>query len=72
MGIGRYIQRRRRGRLFLGQAIDAVVEYQQRDVHVVTQRVYPVAAANREAVTITGCDPDIQIGATRLDTAGNR
>ena len=58
--------------MFLGQAVDAVVEYQQGDVHVVAHGMDPVSCSDREAVAVPGRDPDIQVRAARLDAAGHR
>ena len=69
MGVGWHVHRRSRGRLFLGQAVDTVVENQQGNVHVVAHGMDPVRGPDREAVAITGGHPDVQVGAARLDAA---
>ena len=51
------------GVLALGEAVDPVVEQQDRQVHVAAQRVDQVVAADRERVPVAGDHPDVQVGA---------
>ena len=60
---------RRCGRVLpLGQAIDAVVEQYDVDVNIAPNRVQEMIAANTQPVSITGDDPNTQIGSCRLET----
>ena len=60
------------GVLTLGQAVDAVVEQQDRHVHVTAQRVDQVVATDRERVAVTGDDPHRQVGARGRDAGRDR
>ena len=66
-GVAPGAERRRRGRLLLGQPVDVVVVQQQRHVHVVADRVDPVAGADAAAVAVAGIDEHVQVGASHLD-----
>ena len=67
-------QARLRGRavLPLGQAVDAVVEEQDRHVDVAPHRVDEVVATDREGVAVTRHDPHGQVGAARRQTRRDR
>ena len=56
----------------LGQAIDPVVEQQDREVDVAAQGMDEVVAANRQRITVTGDDPHPEVLAGRGDTGGDR
>ena len=60
------------GVLALGQAVDPVVEEQDRHVDVAAQRVDQVVAADRERVAVTGDDPHRQVLAGRGDAGRDR
>ena len=51
----------RGGRLALGQAVDAVVEHHELDVHVAAHRVEDVVAPDGEGVAVAGDDPDHEV-----------
>ena len=61
-----------RGRvLTLGEPVDAVVEHEDRQVDVATQRVDEVVAADRQPVAVTGDDPHVEVGPGHGDTGGD-
>src|SRR5207249_10203359 len=60
------------GVLALRQAVDAVVEQDNRDVDVAAQRVQKVVAADTEAVAVAGDDEDLEVTARCLEAGGYR
>ena len=60
-GLGDLADLRRRRVLPLGQAVDPVVEQQDRQVDVASQRMDQVVAADRQRVAVTGDDPHRQV-----------
>ena len=64
--LGLFAQRRSGRILPLGQAVNAVVEQDDVDVHVAADAVHQVIAADRQPVAVAGDHPDLQVGATRL------
>ena len=58
------------GVLTLGQAVDAVVEQQDRHVHVAAQRVDEVVAADRQRVAVAGHDPHREVLTGGRDAGG--
>ena len=60
--LGHLAQLARRRVLALGQAVDPVVEEQDRDVHVPPQHVQQMVAADREAVAVAGDHEDLSSG----------
>ena len=58
--------------LALGQAVDPVVEQQDRQVDVAAQGVDQVVAADRQAVAVAGDDPHVEVGAGDGDAGGDR
>ena len=59
---------RRGGRILpLGQAVNAVVEQDDVEVHVAADAVHQVVATDRKAVAVAGDDPHHQVGAARLE-----
>ena len=61
---------RRRARLALREAVDAVVEHHHLDVDVAPHRVDHVVAADREGVAVAGDDPDHEVRAGGLEAGG--
>ena len=62
----------RRRVLALGQAVDLVVEQQDREVHVPAQRVDQVVAADREPVAVAGDDPHVEVRTGDRDPGRDR
>ena len=60
------------GVLALGEAVDPVVEQQDRHVHVAAQRVDQVVAADGQRVAVTGDDPDREVLAGGGDAGRDR
>jgi hypothetical protein len=65
-------QLRRRRVLALGEPVDAVVEQQDRDVDVPSQRVDQVVPADRERVAVAGDDPHREVGPRRGEAGRDR
>src|SRR5882757_5065614 len=78
--VERVVQRAQRGRLGdladlggrrvlpLGEPVDAVVEQQDRQIHVAAQRMDQVVAADRQRIAVTGHDPDRKVFAGQRET----
>ena len=63
----------RRGRILpLGQAVDLVVEQQDLQVDVAPKHVQHVVAADRQAVTVAGDHPDVELRVGHLHPGGDR
>ena len=71
-GLGDLAGLRGGGVLALGEAVDPVVEEQDRHVHVAAQRVDQVVAADRQRVAVTGDDPHREVLAGRGDAGRDR
>ncbi len=56
----------------LGETVDAVVEQENFDADVASEHVDGVIAADGKSVTVTGGDPDFEIGADGFDARGDR
>ncbi len=61
----------RRRVLTLGQAVDHVVEHQDREVDVATQRVQQVIAADRQHVAVAADHPHVEIGPSQGQPGGD-
>ncbi len=55
----------------LGQAVDPIVEQQDRHVHIAAQRVDEMIATDRQRVAVAGDHPDRQIGPGDRQTGGD-
>ena len=69
--LGDLAQFRRRRVLTLGEAVDAVVEQQDGQVDVASQRVDEVVAADRQPVAVAGDHPHVEVGPGHCDTGGD-
>src|SRR5207247_3745886 len=58
--------------LALRQPIDAVVEEHDHDVHVAAQNMQEMIAADAQAVTVAGDDPDLEVWPRGLEPGGDR
>ena len=58
--------------LALGQAVDLVVEHEDRELHVAAQGVDEVIAADRERVAVAGHHPDVEIGSRHREAGRDR
>src|SRR5690242_18410736 len=58
--------------LILCQAVNVVIEQQNRKVHVVADGVDPVRRTNRATVAVAHDDKHMQVGAAAADAAGHR
>ena len=70
-GLGDLADLGRGGVLPLGQAVDPVVEQQDLEVDVASQRVDQVVAPDRQRVTVTGHDPHRQVAARGGQAGGD-
>src|SRR3990170_1049143 len=70
-GLGHLAQLARRRVLALGQAVDLVVEEQDRQVHVAPEDVQQVVAADREPVAVAGHDENLELGPRQLEPGGD-
>ena len=57
--------------LALGEPVDLVVEHDDLEAHVATQRVDQVVAADREHVAVAADDPHVEVGARQRDAGGH-
>ena len=69
--LGDLARLRRRRILTLGEAVDAIVEQQDRQVHVAAQCVDEVVAANGQRVAVAGDHPHVEVRPGHRDACGN-
>src|SRR6202521_5766384 len=60
------------GLLAFRQAVDTIVEQDDRQVDVAAHRMQKVVATDAETVTVAGYDEDLEVAARRLEAGGDR